>query len=284
MAKKTRPILRRIQNVRHVRQITRAMHIIAATQLTKRERALLSARPFGEEDTGELAKLWALAREKGLAHPLLSGVESQGTVLLVVNSDRGLCGRYVGDVNRAAERFAQGRDGVRLLVGGDKAYRYFRRRPWPIVREYRHAYEPPSLEVAREIQADLLELYGLEVGEAYAAYMEFRGELTQRLRVERLLPLDLPEGEPREMILEPELPRLLDQATRAFLLGRIFLILLEAKTSEHAIRRQAMKAATDNADDLLEKLTLRYNKARQHGITAELADIMGGAEALREEG
>jgi F-type H+-transporting ATPase subunit gamma len=257
------------------------MYAIAATQLTKEERALLSARPFGEEGVGELAKLWALARQEGLTHPLLSGVESQDTALLVVNSDRGLCGRYVGEVNRAAERFAHGRDGVRLLVGGDKAYRYFRRRPWPIVREYRHVYEPPSLEVARGIQSDLLELYGREVGEVYVVYMEFRGELTQRLKVERLLPLDLPEGEPQEMILEPKLPGLLDQATRLFLLGRIFLILLLGKTSEHAIRRQAMKAATDNADDLLEKLTLRYNKARQHGITAELADIMGGAEALR---
>jgi len=281
MAKKTRQILRRIQNVKHVRQITKAMYAIAATQVIQRKRALFSARPFGEESEKTLAELWAAVQAQGGEHHWFVPSGRGGAALLVVNSDRGLCGRYVGDINHAAEAFARERGEVKILAGGEKAARFFRPRPWPVVAEYRHAYEKPDLEVARRIFSDLVAQYE-EVGEVWAVYMQFRGELVQRVRLERLLPLAPPEAKVQELIHEPELPALLDHAARVHLLGKVFVILLEAKASEQAVRRQTMKAATDNADELIEKLTLVYNKARQHGITAELADIMGGAEALRE--
>jgi F-type H+-transporting ATPase subunit gamma len=261
------------------------MYTIAATQAIQQKKALLASRPFGEESAPRIGDLVALAMAKGVRHPFLSGVETPGTAILVINSDRGLCGRYVSDLNSAAERLAAEKNQVKLLLGGDKAWRYFRRRPWPIAASYIHAYERPSLAMARRIQSDLLGLYGKEVGEVYAVYMYFRGELVQRLRVEQLLPiefLDLKKPRGVDPILEPELPKLLDQALSLHLLSRLYLILVEGKTSEHAIRRQAMRAATDNADELLEKLTLRYNKARQQAITSELSDIMGGVEALRE--
>ncbi|MCR4392120.1 MAG: ATP synthase F1 subunit gamma [Candidatus Acetothermia bacterium] len=282
MAVRARQIYRRIQNVRHVRQITKAMYTIATTQVMQRKRVLLAARPFGAESRQVLADLVAAFRQGGLSHPLVDGVGQPGTAVLVINTDRGLCGRYVGDVNRAADHFCRGREGVRLLVGGDKANRHFRGGPWPIVRRYLRLYDRPNLDIARAIQADLLALYGRDVGEAYAVYMYFRGELSQQVRVERLLPLALPEGRPRDLLVEPGLPQVVNELARLVLLGRIYEILVDAKTSEHAIRRQAMKAATDNADELMEKLTLNYNKARQHRITTELADIMGGAEAVRD--
>lgn len=280
MAKKTRQILRRIQNVKHVRQITKAMYAIAATQVIQRKRALSSARPSGEGIGAVLARLWAAAEVEGIEHPWFSPSGRPGAAILVVNSDRGLCGRYVGDINRAAVELAEEKGDVRILAGGDKAWRFFRTRPWPVVATYRHAYQRPTLEVARRISADLEGEYA-EVGEVWAVYMDFRGELSQRVVRERLLPLEVPRAEPQGLILEPALPRLLDHAARLYLVEKTFLILLSAKASEEAIRRQTMKAATDNADELIEKLTLVYNKARQHGITAELADIMGGAEALR---
>ncbi|MCD5408031.1 ATP synthase F1 subunit gamma [Candidatus Bipolaricaulota bacterium] len=283
MAKKTRQILRRIQNVKHVRQITKAMYAIAATQVIQRKRALFSARPFGEESENTLAQLWATAQKQGIEHPFFLHTERKGAALLVMNSDRGLCGRYVGDINRAALGFCEQHGEVQLLLGGEKAHRFFRSRPWPIAEIYLRAYERPDLGVARRILEDLLALYPERVGEVWTVYMHFRGELVQRVRVERLLPLEVPEAMGEELIHEPALPKLLDHAARLYLLGRVFGILLSAKASEQAIRRQTMKAATDNADELIDKLTLLYNKARQHGITAELADIMGGAEALREE-
>jgi len=283
MGARVRQIRRRIGNVRHVRQITKAMYTIAATQVIQRKRALLAARPFAEAARTVLSDLAATAHQEGLTDPLIHGVGRTGTAVLVISSDRGLCGRYVGEVNRAAAKVAREKERAQLLAGGDKAHHHFRRAPWPLVKSYVHAYDRPTVEIARAIRDDLLSLYGGEVGEAYVVYTYFRGELAQQVRVERLLPLDLPAGRPRDLLVEPALSTVVDELARLCLVGRILGILLEAKASEHAIRRQAMKAATDNADELLDKLTLSYNKARQHRITTELADIMGGAEALREE-
>jgi F-type H+-transporting ATPase subunit gamma len=210
-------------------------------------------------------------------------VDRTGTAVLVISSDRGLCGRYVGDLNRAGTELARQKAEVRFFAGGDKAHRHFRRGPWPLAGSYVHAYDRPTVEVARRMRDDLLGLYGREIGEAYVVYTYFRGELAQQVRAERLLPLDLPPGLPRDRLVEPDLGTALDELANLYLTGRLLRVLLEAKASELAVRRQAMKAATDNADDLLEKLTLRYNKARQQRITTELADIMGGSEALREE-
>lgn len=283
MGARVRQIRRRIGNVRHVRQITKAMYTIAATQVIQRKRALLAARPFTEAAGSVLSNLVATAHHEGLTHSLVHGVPQTGAAILVVSSDRGLCGRYVGDVNRAGVQLAQEKAEVRILAGGDKAHHHFRRGPWPVPTSYVHAYDRPTVEVAQRIRDDLLALYGTEVGEVYVVYTYFRGELVQQVRVERLLPLDLPPGRPRDLLVEPTLAVAVDELAHLYLTGRLLGILLEAKASEHAIRRQAMKAATDNADELLEKLTLSYNKARQHRITTELADIMGGAEALREE-
>ena len=194
MGARVRQIRRRIGNVRHVRQITRAMYTIAATQVVQRKRTLAASRPFSEAATGVLADLIATADRESLSHPLIHGVGQAGTALLVVNSDRGLCGRYVGDVNRAAFQVAQDKPGTRVLAGGDKAHHHFRRAPWPVVTSYVHVYDRPTVAIARRIRDDLLALYGREVGEAYAVYTYFRGELVQQVRVERLLPLDLPPG------------------------------------------------------------------------------------------
>ncbi len=283
MGARVRQIRRRIANVRRVRQITKAMYTIAAAQVVHRKRALLAARPFTEGAEKVLADLAATARRAGVTHPLLERPGREGIGILVVNADRGLCGPYAGDVNRAAASLARGSAAPRILAGGEKARLHFRRLPWPVVQTYAHRYDAPTPTVAEEIAQDVLSLYE-DVGEVHVVYTYFRGELAQQVRVERLLPLPLPPGQAQDLLVEPELFQVLDGLVRLYLTGRILRILLEAKASELAVRRQAMKAATDNADELLEKLTLSYNKARQHRITAELADIMGGAEALREEG
>lgn len=282
MATQTRQILRRIQNVRHVRQITKAMYAIAATQTIQRKRALASAAPFSSEAPDALAALWATARTQGITHPLFEPGEGEGAALLVINADRGLCGRYVGEINRAAERFAQEWDSVNVLAGGEKARQFFRGRGWPIHTSYVHAYAKPDPEIAQRLLDDVLELFPAYVREVHVVFMRFHGDLVQKQETARLLPLELPTVSPRELLAEPKLGELLDTAAEVYLQGILLGMLLSAKASEQAIRRQAMKSATDNADELLEDLTLNYNKARQHGITRELADIVGGSEALRE--
>lgn len=281
MAAKLRELRRRIRNIHRIRQIAKAMHTIASSQVILRKRQLLSARPFPEETRLILAELAAWAKANFYTHPFLWGNTSQGYGLLVVNADRGLCGRYVDEVNHTALDFLRNHSNTELIVLGDKAVRFFRHKLWTVRKTYRRI-ERPTLAQAQEIQSDLLSLYQ-EVGEIHAIYTEFRGELVQRVRVERLLPIPLPKATPREFLVEPGLPMLIEELGRIWLLGRIYQILLEAKTAEHAARRQAMKAATDNADELLQKLTVQYNKARQQRITLELMDILGGAEAIREE-
>ncbi len=281
MAAKLRQLRRRIRNIQHIRQIAKAMYTIASTQVLLRKRELLAARPFPEEIRKVLSELATWARANFLTHPFLDGNGQPGHALLVLNADRGLCGRYVDEVNRAATQFLRTHSDTKLVLVGDKAIRHFRRAGWAIHKSYRRL-EKPTLEQAREIREELLGLYR-EVGEIHVVYTEFRGELVQRVRVERLLPLVLPKAAPRELLVEPELSLLIEGVGRTWLLGKVWQMLLEAKTAEQAARRQAMKNATDNADELLQKLTVQYNKARQQRITLELMDVMGGAEAIREE-
>lgn len=281
MAKKLRQLRRRIRNIHHIRQIAKAMYTIASTQVIQRKKELFWARVFPEETAKILADIKAWARKNFVSHPFLDGNGLSGHGLLVVNADRGLCGRYVAEVNQAALRFLKEHPETKLILLGEKSIRFFRQENWPIVREFRRI-ERPCLSHAQALAQEVLALYR-EVGEVHVVYTEFRGELLQRVRVERLLPIPLPEKPARELLVEPDLDVLLEETGRAWLLGRIHQILLEAKTAEHAARRQAMKTATDNADEILEKLTIQYNKARQQSITLELMDIMGGAEAIREE-
>ncbi len=282
MAKQTRQIVRRINNVRHVRQITKAMYAISASQVIQRKRALQAAVPFSDQSPELLGELWAAAQAEGRSHPWFEQGEGKGIALLVVNADRGLCGRYVGEVNRTAERAARRAEQVKILAGGEKARGFFRSRHWEIAATYAYAYDRPKLADAQRILEDVQTLFPKDVEEVHAVHMSFQGELRQRAEQTRLLPLEVPSVPARELIAEPEVSTLLDTAARVHIAGKLLRILLEAKASEQAIRRQAMKTATDNADEMLEHLTLTYNKARQHGITRELADIVGGSEALRE--
>lgn len=281
MAKKLRQLRRRIRNIQHIRQIAKAMYTIASTQVIQRKKELFPARVFPDAAAQVLADLKAWAKANFLAHPLLDGTSLPEKALLVVNADRGLCGRYVAEVNQAALRFLAAHPETKLILVGDKAIRFFSREKWPIVATHRRL-ERPNLSQARALAEEVLALYR-EVGEIHAVYTEFRGELIQRVRVARLLPIPLPEKPRHELLPEPDLTTIIEELGKTWVLGRLYQILLEAKTAEHAARRQAMKTATDNADEILEKLTIQYNKARQQSITLELMDIMGGAEAIREE-
>jgi len=282
MARQTRQIYRRIQNVRHVHQITKAMYAIAAAQVAQRKRALAAARPHIEESGAALGRLWSAARAAGLRHPWFEPGAGEATALLVINTDRGLCGRYVGDVNRAAEERASELEAPLLLLGGEKAQGHFRPPRWEVAHTYTRAYERPDPRIAAQMRDDMLNLFPNRVKAVEIVYMRFEGELVQRVTREQVLPLDPAAATTGQLLAEPDVPALLNSAARVHLLSTVLHALLSAKASEHAIRRQAMKSATDNAEELLEDLTLRYNKARQHGITRELADIVGGSEALRE--
>ncbi len=283
MAIGVRAIKGRIGNIENIRQITKAMNAIAMTKVTRMKRRLTVGQPYLEGLESFLAGLLAQIPATVEPNPLTIENESPYVGILVLNSDRGLCGRFKSDLNRKGyDLLAELDEKGKLIAGGEKARAYFARQRVDVLKSYVRVYEDPTPSFARTLTSDLISLYlDGAVGRLVLVYMRFCSDLVQRVVVEELLPIRIePQG--TETLVEPNLVQLLDFTLPMYLEGKVFSALLETKTSGHAIRRQAMKNATDNAEDLLKILTRSYNKARQQSITREIADIMGGAEALRE--
>ncbi|HCP32110.1 TPA: ATP synthase F1 subunit gamma [Candidatus Acetothermia bacterium] len=283
MAIAVRAIKDRIGNIENIRQITRAMNAIAMTKVTRMKRRLGVARPYMAALEAFLAALLSQIGEGTGPHPLTIANGSPYVGILVLNADRGLCGRFKGDLNRKGYDLLKELDERgRVLAGGEKARAYFARQRVEMLTSYVHLYENPTPTMAQKMTSDLISLYIKgKVGRVVVVGMQFISDLAQRIVVEEILPIRV-EARGPEALVEPDLADMLDFTLPLYLQGKLFSVLLETKTSEHAIRRQAMKNATDNADDLLKTLTRTYNKARQQSITREIADIMGGAEALRD--
>lgn len=300
-----REVKSRIDNIKDIKQITKAMNAIAMAKVTRLKNKLDQARPYREALN---SRLRLFTRKDGMEElegdeklsPLLTEGDGEGIGLVVFNSDRGLAGNYTIDLNRAARDFILSReDDVTLYAGGEKGYNFFRK--WDELKKgWVEFYQEPDFAKAEVIGEELLDDFlGGGIRELWIIYMEFNSDLSQTLRVEKILPLsrteetEAPKGADdegpedgsriEEYIFEPDYKKVVSTYFREWFLESIFWILLHTKTSEHAIRRKAMRDATDNADELIEDLTLAYNKARQQQITREIADIIGGAEALREE-
>lgn len=284
MGQHVRAIKGRIGNIENIGQITKAMNAIAMTKVTRMKRRLAETRPYISGLTTFAQRMMGRLASADEVHPLTLPNGSSATGLFVLNSDRGLCGRYKGDLNRESERqmHSLGSDG-RLILGGEKSRAYYARRDVRVLSTYAHVYDQPTEIIAGRIADELVELFERgDVGRIDLMYMRFVSDLQQRLVVEPFLPLPI-EVDENDDLIDPEAGAMLDIAVRMVLRGTLYAALLETKTSEDAIRRQAMRAATDNAEDLLKNLTRAYNKARQQAITREIADIIGGAEALRTQ-
>jgi F-type H+-transporting ATPase subunit gamma len=283
VAQNVRAILHRIDNIQDIRQITRAMNAIAMTKVTRLKRRLEATAPMLDELRAILGDLAAHPAVVAHPHPLMRDNGAQRPAVLVLNADRGLCGRFRGELNRRGEQLLEEEGpAAELLVGGEKARVHFSRQGVEILKAYTRSYDQPTMAIARTIAEDLIALYrqGM-IGRCRMVVMRFRSDLVQRLETAKLLPIEI-EARGTEELLEPNAVELLDVALPVYLQGILFEALLHTRASEEAIRRQAMKDATDNADELIGNLQRSYYKARQQGITREIADIMGGAEALRE--
>ena len=282
MSQHVRAIKGRIGNIENIGQITKAMNAIAMTKVTRMKRRLAGMRPYLAELETFISELLGRRSAEAEPHPLLDASESAGVGIFVLNADRGLCGRYKGDINRRGEELVREHGGnSRLLIGGEKARVHFARHHIEPTLTFTQTYDPPNREAAVRMADEAIDLYLRgEVGRIVLVYMRFVSDLKQRLVVEDLLPISA-EPKPNDMLVEPSVDEMLDVSLRAYLRGRMYAALLDTKTSEDAIRCQAMRSATDNAEDLLKSLTRAYNKARQQAITREIADIIGGAEALR---
>lgn len=281
---KVREIKRHISSVGKIQKITKAMYAISMTRAFKSRQQLMQAREYSD---ALVSMIQGAIHDVPNDHPLRQGSED-GHYVFAVNSDRGLCGRFKGDVNRAAEQLLKEKNNASLIIGGDKANLHFRSRSYKIENKYINVYDKPEFEHARQIGEDLIALYEETQMPIHVVYMKYITDFKQEIDVQTLLPLTVPEPENVEIIedapetvYEPSKEAVFESIVPLYVKGQLYRLLLESKTSEHAIRRQAMRNATDNAEQLIGELTLEFNKARQQEITSQLLDIMGGAEALK---
>ena len=291
-----RALRRRIRSVQSTKKITRAMELIAASRIVRAQARVEAARPYSEQITHVIANLTGAGSE--VKSPLLVSREVHRVAYVVVAGDRGLSGAYNTSVIRAAERSlraqsAQGRDYALVLVGR-KAESYFRFRNYTIDASFTGFTDEPRYEHAKEIAAAVIA--GFENGDydrVELAYTRFISSGRQEVVLTPLMPLDRAElglEEPAEADaetvrapyeFEPEPAAILERLLPRYVEARLFAALLEGAASKHAAQQRAMKAATDNADDLITSYTRRMNRARQDAITTEIMEIVGGAEALR---
>jgi F-type H+-transporting ATPase subunit gamma len=288
-AAELRGLRRRIKSVKSTQKITRAMELIAASRISRARQAVEQARPYAE---GISRVIRDLAAESSLgSHPILAAREQVSDVaIVVVTSDRGLAGAYNTNVLRLAERLIEQEERAGLTVHlhavgrkGDGYFRYRGRRPestWVGITDR------PSYAQARAIAGPVVQQFVAgEVDRVWLVYTDFRSALTQTPNAVRILPVDPRalaggEGISPEFMIEPEPDALLDALIPRYVEHQVFAGMLESAASEHAARQRAMKAATDNAGEVLDKLTIEANQARQAAITTEISEIVGGAEAL----
>ncbi|MGO9265533.1 MAG: ATP synthase F1 subunit gamma [Candidatus Binataceae bacterium] len=285
----TKAIRRRISSVKSTQQITRAMKLVAAARLRRSQEALLNARPYHEALKRVADSLLLSAPE--VAAPAENA--PRVTLAIVISSDRGLCGGYNANLLRVAEqeakRMRQNGVEVKLYAVGRKALDHFRRSRQPLEGDrVNNSPRLATVALARDLAAVLLERWRAgAIAEAGVVYTQFRSAISQRPLYEKLLPVEAPptDGatapEATEYLVEPNAAQLIPVVLRSYIEAAMLHALLEAEASEYGAKMTAMDAATNNAVDMISRLTLEMNRARQAQITKELMDIVGGAEALR---
>jgi F-type H+-transporting ATPase subunit gamma len=281
-------IRKRIGSVKSTQQITKAMKMVAAAKLRRAQEAATRARPFAEK-LGALLRNVA-ARVGADSHPLLAArAEERRIVLVLVTSDRGLCGGYNTNLIRAAQTFLLEHrdDDVRVVFVGRKGNDFFRRRSVEVKERHLNLGPGPGLDLAVDLGARLsAEFAAAEVDGVYLLYSSFRSALSQVPTLERLLPVAAGgAGETgdagADYLYEPDPRTLLDRLTKQYVTTLVHRAFLESIASEHGARMTAMDSATSNATEMIDRLTLEMNRARQAAITKELMEIVGGAEALK---
>jgi len=279
---------RRIRSVESTKKITRAMELIAAARIPRAQARVTASKPYAGKLVDVIRNVSAASG--GASHMLLEQRPVETAGVLCVASDRGLAGAYASSIIRATEtkvqQFRRAGQEVRLFVVGKKAQTYFQYRKYQVERSFLGVTDTPGYGDARAIANILMDAYasGL-VDSVDAFYTRYQSALTQVPTEYQLLPIVAPsaDGEAQGAIsyeYEPSPAEILDRLLPRYVESTVFSMLLEASASEHSARRRAMKAATENAEELIRVLTRIANRARQAEITTEISEIVGGAEAL----
>ncbi|MGB9804051.1 ATP synthase F1 subunit gamma [Desulfofundulus sp.] len=283
-----RDLRRRIKSIKSTQQITKAMKAVSAAKMRRSQEQVLSARPYARRMKDVLGRVATAAG--GVKHPLLDVREPRRVAYVVITADRGLCGGFNANlIRRAVQETKNVSAEVSLVCVGRKGRDYFRRRGYNIAQQYVGLGETIKLSHAQEIARYVMDKYAAgEFDAVYLIYSEFVNVLVQRPRVVKLLPVEPPEGQDNgegkpgrvEYIFEPSAESVLSELLPMYVENMVFHGLLESKASEHSARMTAMDNATKNAGDMIDRLTLSMNRARQAAITKEISEIVGGAAAL----
>jgi F-type H+-transporting ATPase subunit gamma len=279
-------IRNRIASVRGTQKITRAMKMVAAAKLRRAQENILALRPYAKDTMAVLSDVAALTGAED--HPLLARRNPDRVMLVVLTSDRGLAGGFNSNINRSTEDYlkthAEQHKETSLAVIGRKGRDYFRRRKVTIRHEIMGVFEDLNWDKAAEVARTIIHEYSQgDLDAVFLVYNEFKSIISQKVVVEPLLPI-VPSagGESRvEFIYEPSKEALLDRLLPMYVEVEVYRALLESVASEFGARMTAMDNATKNASDMIDSLTLQYNKARQASITSELLEVVAGAEALK---
>ena len=276
---------RRIRATRSMQQIFKAMEMVAAAKLRRAQQRAQASSPYAEKITAMLANLAGAASE--LDHPLFKAREVKTTALVVITSDRGFAGAYNANVLRAAEQRIRSapRGTVQVVAVGRKGRDYLRRRGYPLLFSHADLPGEASLDLARQLTEELTErfVHG-EVDRVEILYSHFVSALVRRVRTEVFLPVAAAEGAaPRDRgtIFEPNPESIFRELVVRYATARLYAAMADALASEHSARMVAMGSARKNAGDLVDSLTLTRNRLRQAAITREIAELVGGAEALK---
>jgi F-type H+-transporting ATPase subunit gamma len=281
---KTQDLRRRIRSIKNTMQLTKAMKTVSAAKLRRAQEAMVAARPYAHQMQTVLKSLAARANPE--EHPLLARRDGGPIRGVVITSDRGLCGSFNVNISRKGMAYyEQHRDkDLELLTVGRKGREYFKRRNVRLGRDWPDVLRTVSYTTAVDIAQYLIDGYVKEEMDAvYLVYNEFKSAMAQKPVVQQILPieqLDLENADGDDYIYEPDARTLFENLLPKYVEFQVFHALLESVAAEHAARMTAMAAATRNAGELIDRLTLHMNRVRQAAITTEIIEVVSGAAAL----
>jgi F-type H+-transporting ATPase subunit gamma len=279
-------IRRRIRSVKNMQQITKAMKMVSAAKLRRAQERAVASRPYARIMQRMLSNVAAasVGNEDVNELPLLQVRDEKRIQLIVVSSDTGLAGAFNSNLLRSAQKFVDEHSGAELKVEtiGRKSRDYFKKRKYNVSGEYIGIVEKPKIEQAREIAAKMIEAYSkAEVDAVYLVVNEFKNVMAPSLVLKKILPVELPAegGEQIDYIWEQSPKEILGDLLPRYVEMSIYRAMLESLSAYHAARMTAMDAASSNAGDVIQTLTLNLNRVRQASITREIIEIVSGAAA-----
>lgn len=277
-------IKRRMKSVESTRKITKAMNIVATSKLRKVRNELNKNEDYYNLSKEILKKVVASLPED-YESPFLNNLSKDLTdskLYIVISSDTGFCGGFNSNIINTLNESIENKDSAKFIVAGLRGIQYMKKCGLKALKEYIEIPDIPTTKEVRALYDDALFMFkNKEVSEVNIVYTEYKSAVSQEIKIEKIFPVDIEKEEQEEIILEPDLEKVLNSSLDNYIKSKIRRAMLHSKASEQNARMKTMDSSTDNANDILKALTINYNRIRQGMITQEISEIVGGAEALK---